>query len=63
MRPGGRYAVRDGQLRVSWTLGDRSTLHLATDAGTGPGVAAASLPGTPLYADGAVRFTLEAARG
>jgi maltooligosyltrehalose trehalohydrolase len=62
MRRGGRYAVRDGQLRVSWTLGDRSTLHLATDAGTGAGVAGASLPGSPLYEDGAVRFTLEAAR-
>ena len=62
MPKGGRYAVRDGVLRVSWTLGDRSTLHLATDAGTGPGVAAASLPGIPIYEDGAVRFTLEAAR-
>jgi maltooligosyltrehalose trehalohydrolase len=62
MRGGGRYAVQDGVLRVSWTLGDRSTLHLATDVGVGPGVAGASLPGSPIYEDGAVRFTLEAAR-
>ncbi|MDH3320314.1 MAG: DUF3459 domain-containing protein, partial [Betaproteobacteria bacterium] len=62
LRKGGRYAVRDGVLRVSWTLGDRSTLHLATDAGTGPGVVTVSLPGTPIYQDSAVRYTLEAAR-
>jgi len=62
MRRGGRYAVREGRLRVSWTLGEGSTLHLATDAGAGPGLAAASLPGTPIFEDGAVRCTLEAAR-
>jgi maltooligosyltrehalose trehalohydrolase len=62
MRGGGRYAVRDGVLRVSWTLGDRSTLHLATDAGAGPGATGASLPGIPIYEDGAVRVALEAAR-
>jgi maltooligosyltrehalose trehalohydrolase len=62
MRGGGRYAVRDGVLRVSWTLGDRATLHVATDAATGPGVAAVSLPGAPIYQDGAVRFMLEAPR-
>jgi len=62
MRRGGRYAVRGGRLRVSWTLGEGSTLHLATDAGAGPGLGAASLPGTPIFEDGAVRCTLEAAR-
>jgi hypothetical protein len=43
-------------------LGDRSTLHLATDVATGPGVAGTPLPGAPIYADDAVRCTLEAAR-
>jgi len=62
MPKGGRYTVQDGVLRVSWTLGERSTLHLATDAGAGSGVAAASLPGSLIYEDGAVRVTLEAAR-
>jgi maltooligosyltrehalose trehalohydrolase len=63
MPGGGRYRVRDGVLTVSWTLGDRSTLRLATDVGAGPGVAAASLPGAPVFEDGPVRVTLEAARG
>jgi maltooligosyltrehalose trehalohydrolase len=62
MPKGGRYAVQDGVLRVSWMLGDRSTLHLATDVATGPGVAGTPLPGAPIYADDAVRCTLEAAR-
>jgi maltooligosyltrehalose trehalohydrolase len=59
----GRYAVRDGVLRVTWTLGRSAKLHLATDAGTGSGVLSEPLPGAPLFDDRAVRVTLESPGG
>jgi hypothetical protein len=50
-------------LRVTWTLGDGAQLHLATDAGCGPGVAGESLPGALLFEERAVRVALEAPGG
>jgi hypothetical protein len=55
--------VREGVLRVTWTLGRGAKLHLATDAGTGAGVPGESLPGAPLFDDRAVRVTLESPGG
>jgi maltooligosyltrehalose trehalohydrolase len=63
MRSGGRHAVHEGVLRVTWTLGDGAQLHLATDAGCGPGVAGESLPGALLFEERAVRVALEAPGG
>jgi maltooligosyltrehalose trehalohydrolase len=59
----GHYAVRDGVLRVSWTLGRGTKLHLVTDAGAGSGVEGETLPGAPLFDDRSVRVALEAAGG
>jgi len=75
-RGGGRFACEGALLRVEWTLGDGSRWRLLANFGSGDAESQANA-GTPVYtagvkelsagrlrlAPGAVRFTLEAARG
>jgi len=74
-RGGGRFACEGALLRVEWTLGDGGRWRLLANFGSGDAESEAQ-GGTPVYAagvqaagrrlrlePGAVRFTLDAARG